>query len=263
MIEINWNPTFYIGAIPIHWYGITWALGFFIGGYLTWRWAPKFDVPRERITDLIIWILAGSLIGSRLYFIVQNDPSLYLNEPWRIPAIWEGGMAYFGGLFGGTLGAYIYAKRETLDFLRLADLFAPAILIGSAIGRISCGLAGMDYGTPTALPWGVVYTNANSDAPLDGVARHPAQFYELIGDLIIAGILIRIRRLPRGSLFCIYLLLFGILRFLVFFVRGNVPPVALGLANAQWTALAILLVAIPALFSITLRQSRSKVGAAI
>lgn len=122
-------------------------------------------------------------------------------------------------------------------FWRVADLFAPAIPLGSAIGRISCGLAGMDYGSPTSLPWGVVYTNPNSYAPTDGIARHPAQYYELVGDLFVAGILLKIRgKVSDGALFLTYLMLFSLLRFFVFFVRGNVIPVALGLKNAQWTA---------------------------
>lgn len=126
----------------------------------------------------------------------------------------------------------------------MADLFAPAIPLGSAIGRIACGLDGMDYGTPTSLPWGFTYTHPNSYAPNDGVSRHPDQFYELLGDLAIAGVLLRFRgKLRDGHLFTLYLALFSLLRFLVFFFRGNVFPVALGLKNAQWTALAILTVA--------------------
>ena len=135
-------------------------------------------------------------------------------------------------------------------------LFAPAIPIGAAIGRISCGLAGMDYGTPTQLPWGVIYTNPNSYGPTDGIPRHPDQYYELIGDLVIAGIMIKLRgKLPNGGLFLAYLILFSTLRFFIFFVRGSVDPVAFGLKNAQLTALAILSIALPLLMS-TLRQHR-------
>jgi hypothetical protein len=98
--------------------------------------------------------------------------------------------------------------------------------------------ARLDYGTPTALPWGVVYTNPNSYAPVDGVARHPDQFYELAGDLIIAAFLMRLRgKRGPGVLFLLYLVAFATLRFFVFFVRGNASVVAFGLKNAQLTAL--------------------------
>lgn len=240
LIQIDWNPVPRIGFIPINWYGITFALGFAAGGWLTLRWAAKLDVPRQKIESLLLWVLVGTVVGARLYYVAQNDPLTYLKQPWTILEIWEGGLAYFGGLVGAIAAAFLYARYSHLQFLTLADLFAPAIPIGSAIGRISCGLDGMDYGTPTSLMWGVVYANPNSYAPIDGVPRHPDQFYELVGDAFIAWILLKIRgRLRDGGVFIAYLISFSVLRFFVFFVRGNVAPVALGLKNAQWTALAI------------------------
>jgi phosphatidylglycerol:prolipoprotein diacylglycerol transferase len=155
MIEINWNPVAHVGPIPINWYGLGWAAAFLIGWRLTSRCAPRHGIGREHVEDIFLWILLGTMAGARLYFIVQNDSVAYLREPWRIFAIWEGGLAFFGGLFGGILGGYLYARRHGLRFGRVADVFAPAIAIGAAIGRIPCGFAGMDYGTPTRLrgPW--------------------------------------------------------------------------------------------------------------
>lgn len=252
MIQIDWNPVPHIGPIPINWYGITFAVGFIVGGRLAWRWAPKFDMPRLKVESLLVWTLLGTIIGARLYFVAQNDPLTYLKEPWTILEVWEGGLAYFGGLLGAIAAAFLYTRRAGLPFAKVADLFAPAIPIGSAIGRISCGLDGMDYGTPTSLPWGVVYLNANSYAPVDGMPRHPDQFYELVGDLIIAGVLLRLRgKFRTGILFVAYLISFSVLRFFLFFVRGNVPVVALGLKNAQWMALAIFLGAMISLFTMT------------
>ena len=248
MIEINWNPIAHVGPIPINWYGLGWAAAFLVGWRLTTRWAPRRGIAREHVDDILPWILLGTMAGARLYFIVQNDPMAYVQEPWRILALWKGGLAFFGGLFGGILGGYLYTRRHGLRFGQVADLFAPAIAIGAAIGRIACGLAGMDYGTATRLPWGFVYTHPSSYAPIDGVPRHPVQFYELGGDLIIAALLLKLRgRLPDGGLFLLYLVLFSVLRFFLFFVRGDVPIVTLGLANAQLTAVAILLVSLPLL----------------
>lgn len=259
MIELNWNPVPHLGPIPVNWYGFNFALAFLVGGWLVRRWAPKYDVPHEMVESLLVWIMAGTVIGARFYYIIQNDPGAYLSAPWRVFAVWEGGLAYFGGLFGAVLAAYIFAWRAELPFARTADLFAPAVPIGAALGRISCGLAGMDYGTPTALPWGIAYTNPNSYAPMDGVARHPAQFYELLGNLAITGALVRLRgKLPEGALFLLYLVLFSVLRFFIFFVRGSVPEVAMGLKNAQWTALALLAIAIPMLIAIALKSSRNQ-----
>jgi phosphatidylglycerol:prolipoprotein diacylglycerol transferase len=261
MIHINWDPKPYLGPIPINWYGLNFVLAFVVSGFLVRKWAPRWGFSKAQIESLLAWILVGTIIGARLYFVVQNDFYDYLTHPWRIAALWEGGLAFFGGLAGGILATYLYARKHGLSFLRLGDLFAPAIPIGGAVGRISCGLDGMDYGTPTSLPWGIVYENPNSFAPIDGVSRHPDQFYELFGDIIIAVVLIKLRdRLPEGATFFLYLVLFSLLRFFLFFVRGNVPDVLLGLKNGQWTALVILAITVPALILSRSRRPRVSVG---
>jgi phosphatidylglycerol---prolipoprotein diacylglyceryl transferase len=251
MIRIDWNPVAYLGPVPFNWYGLGWAAAFLAGRWLALRWAPNYNLPRDRVEGVLVWILLGAMIGARLYYVAQNEPGFYLSHPWHIVAIWEGGLAFFGGLFGAIAAAYMFALRTQLNFGRLADLFAPAIPIAAAIGRVACGLDGMDYGTPSNVPWSVVYLNPNSYAPIDGVARHPDQYYELVGDLLIATVLMKLRRraaMPDGALFLTYLVLFSVLRFFLFFVRGNVPVVAFGLKNAQWTAVAILTVSLPALW---------------
>jgi prolipoprotein diacylglyceryltransferase len=118
----------------------------------------------------------------------------------------------------------------------------------------------MDYGTPTKLPWGVVYLNPNSYAPLDGVPRHPDQYYELAGDLVIAAILLRLLgKMRPGSLLFLYLVAFSVLRFCVFFFRGNVEPVGLRLKNGQWTASVILIVSLVALLWSFVNSKRGRV----
>ena len=183
----------HIGPVPINWYGLTFALGFVVGTWLVWRWAAHLPELRAKLEPLILWIVTGTVIGARLYYVAQNEAMQYLSHPWRVFAVWQGGLAYFGGLFGALAAAFIYLHWQRISFWKVADVFAPAIAIGSAIGRISCGLDGMDYGTPTRLPWGFIYTNPNGYAPVDGVARHPDQFYELFGDLLIAWTLLKLR----------------------------------------------------------------------
>src|ERR1700731_651452 len=100
----------------------------------------------------LVWILLGALLGARLYYVAQNEPIFYVTPPWHIVAVWEGGLAFFGGLFGAVGAAYVYARRARLRFAPLADLFAPAIPIAAAVARVACGLDGMDYGTPSNLP---------------------------------------------------------------------------------------------------------------
>lgn len=258
MITIDWNPIGHFGPLPINWYGLTWAIGILVAAWLARRAAASVGIAITTVNDVVVWASIGSFAGARLYYVVQNDFAAYVHAPWRIFAVWEGGLAFFGGLFGGIAAAWLYARRRSVPFAALADVFAPAVPIGAAVGRISCFLDGMDYGTPTTLPWGVVYTNPNSYAPVDGVARHPDQVYELIGDLAIAMILVKLRgRFRDGALFALYLTLFSVLRFFLFFVRGNVPIVAAGLKNGQWTALAILAIVTPFLIGALRRRTRS------
>ena len=254
-IEIFWNPIPHLGPVPINWYGLGWVVAFLCASSMIRRWARREELPVEKIEGLLLWVLVGAMGGARLYFVVQNDFASYLREPWRVFAIWEGGLAFFGGLFGATLAGNLYARARALPFARVADLVAPAVPIAGAIGRIACGLDGMDYGKPTSLPWGVIYTHPASYAPNDGIARHPVQFYELAGDLVIAAALLKLRgRVPEGALFLTYLVLFGTFRFALFFARGDVPAVALGLSNGHWTALGVVLVAVPILVLVTRRR---------
>src|SRR6266853_6344182 len=136
VIGIDWNPTPYIGPIPINWYGLNFMLAFVVSGLLVRRSRGGFS--KVQIESLLAWILVGTIIGARFYFVVQNDFAGYLSHPWRIAALWEGGLAFFGGLAGGILAAYLYSRRHDLSFLRLGGLFAPAIPIGGALGRVSC-----------------------------------------------------------------------------------------------------------------------------
>lgn len=257
-MRIDWTPVAYFGPIPLNWYGIGWVVSFFVGTWLVRRWARATLISTDDVDGMSLWILFGALAGARLYFIAQNQPGLYAVDPWRILAVWEGGLAFFGGLFGAIGAAFIYLRRHRLPWGQTADLFAPAVPIAAAIGRIPCFLAGMDYGTRTQLPWGVIYTNPNSYAPQDGTARHPVQLYELVGDLVIAAVLVRFRgRLGHGRLFLSYLLLFGFLRFLLFFARGDVPVIAGELKNGHWTALALMAVTVAIWLIVRQRSSKA------
>ncbi len=89
-------------------------LGFLVGGYLTWKWSPKFDVPRAKIEELIVWILVGTVIGARGYVLVQNDLGAYLREPWRMLAVWEGGLVLFS-----VLRFFFFFFRGDVDLVGL------------------------------------------------------------------------------------------------------------------------------------------------
>lgn len=164
--QIDWNPVPHLGPIPINWYGLGWVAAYAVGLLLVRRGARRTALRTVDVEGVAMWALLGAIIGARLYYIAQNEPAAYLDRPWCIVAVWQGGLGYFGGLSGAIAAAYLYARRHRLSFPRLADLFAPAIPVAAAIGRIPCFLDGMDYGTPGGLPWGIVYLNPKSYAPL-------------------------------------------------------------------------------------------------
>src|SRR2546423_3616815 len=163
MLHIDWDPIGRLGPIPINWYGLGCVAAFLVGGALTRRWAARAGIARSVVDDVVLWALIGSLVGARLYYVVQN-PADCFTGPLPILAIWERGLAFFGGLLGGIFAAWLFLRPAGLSFGRIADLFAPAIPVGSAIGRISSGLDGMAYRPPTSLPCGVVHDNPASYA---------------------------------------------------------------------------------------------------
>jgi phosphatidylglycerol:prolipoprotein diacylglycerol transferase len=159
--------------------------------------------------------------------------------------VWAGGASLFGAILGAALGEWIYSTVRRESFLRLADLAVITVPLAQATGRLGCMINGDAYGTPTSLPWGVVYTHPAAFAEL-GVAGHPAPVYEILWDLAIFGVLWRWRgRLrPDGSLFLLYLALYSFGRFFISLVR--VEPDRLGpLHEAHIIALLILAIVVP------------------
>ena len=244
---IDWNPIAHVGPIPINWYGLTWALGFLIGGAIVRRRSARYGIRPDQVETAVLWIAVGTLIGARLYYVVQNDVGEYLRQPWRVLAFWEGGLAHssVGCSEESSPPGCMPAGRR---FRSAASLICSRQPCRSDPRSGESVVSSMEW-TMARLPGcrGVSSIRTpNSYAPNDGVPRHPDQVYELIGDLIIAALLFKLRnRFSHGSLFLLYLILFSVLRFFLFFVRGNVPIVAFGLKNGQLTALAILVIAIP------------------
>src|SRR5260370_36678203 len=136
MIRMNWDPTPYLGPIPINWYGLNFLVAFVVSGLLVRNWAPRWGFSKTQIESLLAWILVGTIIGARIYFVVQNGFVDYLSHPWRIAALWEGGLAFFVGLAGWILAANLSARRHGLSFLRLMAFVVPAIPMRRAAGAI-------------------------------------------------------------------------------------------------------------------------------
>ena len=226
-ITICFDPLIWdIGSSSVGWHGLLMMLGIVVATWLTVRLAVKDGIPAHFVYTTTFWIVAGGLIGARLVHVLDNL-DFYGKEPGEILAFWNGGLSWYGGFLGGLLAGAICAKLGKISLGRFADAASLGVILGLTIGRIGCTINGDAYGTPTSLPWGLVYTHPNAQASLF-VAGHPAPVYEIIWNLIIFGVLWRLRgRLkPEGSLFLTMIAMYSFGRFLISWVREE--PAVLG-----------------------------------
>lgn len=213
---------FRFGPLTIHTYGFLVAVGFLLGLGLAARQARKEGILPNKIVDLGFYILLAAIIGSRLFFILINY-NYYIKNPLAIFKIWEGGLVFYGGVLFALPTAVWYIKKNNFDLWNTADIFAPSLAIGHAIGRLGCFSAGCCYGKPApGLPWAVTFSDPESLAQI-GIPLHPTQLYESAGEFINFLILITLRKHQsfKGQLFWTYLLLYSVLRFIVEFFRGD------------------------------------------
>jgi phosphatidylglycerol:prolipoprotein diacylglycerol transferase len=242
LITISVDP---IAFLNVRWYGVMVALA--VAVVVLWvilevRRGAKISY-EAILTASLIAIPSGVIISRLLHVIDRWD--YYSLYPGQI--VGGSGLTIYGAVLGATLGIWVYSRFSKINFGYLADLLAPAAILAQAVGRVGCTINGCCYGVPTSLPWGVVYTNPESYAPL-GVAVHPTQIYEIIYLLIIFGVVFSLRgRLkPDGSLFLVYLSLYSLWRIGIDFLREG-TPFLLGLHQAQVIGIIVLAIAVPIL----------------
>jgi phosphatidylglycerol:prolipoprotein diacylglycerol transferase len=191
--------------------------------------------PADALGIVALTVVAG-IIGAKLWHVLDS-PAEFHADGWSV--LWStGGFAWFGGLVAGIVALIVQGRLAGLKALRMLDLAAPAAAVGYAIGRIGCLTSGDgDYGIPSKLPWAMGFPDGIDPTP-PGVRVHPTPIYELIAGLAIGWWLWRIggKKLGTGAVVGQYLLLTGVARFLVEFIRRN-PKVMLGLSNAQLASL--------------------------
>ena len=245
MITIGINPVLTIGPISVRWYGIMIALAVLtVVLWTLWQARRGGNVSYDTVfTAALVGIPSGIVISKLLHVIDLWE--YYIQNPGQIVS--GAGLTAWGGVLGAALGIWIYSRVSKIQFGYLADLIAPGIILAQAVGRIGCTINGCCYGSPTSLPWGVVYTHPNSVGPI-GIAVHPTQVYEIIFNLLAFGLLFTLRgRLkPDGSLFFIYLSLYSLWRIGIDFMREG-TSFLFGLHQAQVISIIILAITIPIL----------------
>lgn len=241
---INIDPILVtIGPFAVSWHGFFSAVGILIGLWVAAQLVQEVGIDKQHVYNTAIWAVPAGIFGARLFHVVDRF-EYYASNPLAILPIQEGGLAIYGGLVGGILAGVLYARRHYLPLGRFADAIAPALILGQALGRIGDILNGEHRGLPADLPWSVVYTHRNTAAER-GLAVHPAIGYEMVWDLAIFGVLLRLQaRLPRsGMLFWTYVALYALGRFWTGFFRED-TIVMFGLRQAQLIAAAGLVAAV-------------------
>ena len=256
MITIGIDPIiFSIGHLHLRWYSLIVITAIIIGVWLVTREATRKGFKKDDIFDVAVWVILGGMIGARLFHVLDHWPDEFAANPIRALYIWEGGLAIWGAIAGGLVVIVVIAWRRGWLLPRLLDAAAPGVVLGQAIGRFACIITGDAMGKPTTGPFGFAYTNPDAMVPKLGVYYTPMPVFEIIANLAIFILLwqLRKRNWPDGQLFLVYLGLYGIERcFLAF--TSSYQIVALGLTQSQIVALVSLIVALPLLVRLQMKQ---------
>ena len=227
-----------LGFIQIHWYGLMYVFGF-LGGYALAIFRIDrglFPINREQMSDFLSWIALGVIIGGRAGYMVFYQLDRLLDNPLSLFYVWEGGMAFHGGLVGVIAFTWIFALKHQIAPLALGDALAPLIPIGLGFGRLGNFIGGELWGRPTDLPWAMVFSKA------DELARHPSQLYQFALEGVILFVVLWLfssKPRRRGQVTGLFLLGYGVFRFMVEFVRE--PDSHLGFIALNWMTMGQLL----------------------
>ncbi len=267
IIVINIDPVLHLGPLQIHWYGIMYAVAF----YIAYRFgvlplATRGGLSRQVADRITTWTIVFGLIGGRLYYVLQQPDLIdnYLLKPINIIAIWNGGMAFFGAIIAGFITLAICAWRYRINPWIALDGGVLFAVVGQPIGRIGNLINGDILGPSSNLPWATAYANPHAILqsgfmqcvdqahPGSGLcpAYVPAAAYEALAAIGIGVVLyVMFRRGVRPGVMAItYVALYAIAQLIVFQYRATEPTVLLGLHQAQWTAIGMLLIAVPGLY---------------
>ena len=225
------------------------ALAFLAGLVTAMRRARREHIDPEKIADVTLWLMLGSILGARFAYVATYWREEFANQP--LPEIFEiqhGGLVYYGGFIGATAATIVYLRWKKMPMWKTGDVLAPSIALGSVFGRIGCLLNGCCYGRPTDLPWGLTFTNPLahelSGTPLD-VPLHPTEIYDALLNLGLYALLAWLfhRKKFDGQIFATYLIGYAITRSITEAFRGDYSQLHyhFGLTPAQWLGVPIFL----------------------
>lgn len=228
-----------LGPLKIHWYGLTYLVGFAAGwwlGRLRSRkpWSP---VTEEQVGDLLFYMALGVILGGRFGYVVFYNFDAFIADPLWLFRVWEGGMSFHGGLLGVMVAMGWYGRKTGAGFWKIADFVAPLVPVGLGAGRIGNFINGELWGKPTDVSWGMVFPQAP-----DALARHPSQLYQFALEGVALFVILwwfSSRPRPKMAVSGLFLICYGIFRFIVEFVRQ--PDPQLGYLAFDWLTMGQVL----------------------
>jgi phosphatidylglycerol:prolipoprotein diacylglycerol transferase len=210
-------PLFQGTGFSIRWYGLLIASAVLIGVNLSQYLARRRRIDPELVADLAIWLVIAAIPSARLYYVLFQWQE-YVNHPDQIIAIWKGGIAIHGAILGGLLAALIFARLKQVSFWQLADLVAPSLILGQAIGRWGNFFNSEAFGSPTDLPWKLLIPPDRRPSGFETVEYyHPTFLYESLWNLMVFTLLMGLffrdlkgkPKLKLGTLFLVYMITYS------------------------------------------------------
>jgi phosphatidylglycerol---prolipoprotein diacylglyceryl transferase len=258
MVTINIDPViFSVGSLSVRWYGLMYIVGIVVGLLVAWPYGKSRGLTSAQLEKIVLYTVPAGFVGARLYYVIQQPLQQYVEQPWKIFAVWEGGMAFFGAIFAVVLTIIILAWRSKIPLWSLLDTAVIFAVVGQFFGRIGNIINGDVLGYPTTLPWGFIYAHPRSFAPSHNIAYQPAAVYEALINIILFSLLWGLRkRVKQGMLFFVYIFGYSLSQIIVFIVRDN-EIVIWGLKQAQLTALGVIIAAAILFGFYYLRQMKS------
>ena len=217
------------GVIQIRWYGIAYVLGFLLGIYLIKKINQDYQkkIKNKQIDDFFIWSVIGVILGGRIGYVLFYQTATILTDPINILFIWKGGMSFHGGLIGIIISIFLFSKKYSIDFFQLSDLVSSVAPVGLFFGRLANFINVELYGRVTDFPLAMIYPS------IDQAPRHPSQLYEAFFEGVVLFIILRHCNKKNysqnnfGFITSLFLILYGIFRFLIEFLRE--PDAHIGL----------------------------------
>jgi len=216
-----------IGPFQIRYYGLFWVIGLVMAYFLLVHLAKKkeLSINEDDIADLMLYLIVGTILGARIFYVLVYNLPFYLSNPVQILAVWNGGLAFHGGLIGAAIAGFYYTWKKKINFYDIADIAVIPVALGLALGRLGNFTNGELIGRITDVSWCIDYSQNQFISNIPEGCRHPSQIYASFKNLIVffTLLVIKDRNLPKGFMFWTFVVMYSALRFIVGFFRAPDP----------------------------------------